>query len=101
MPLPKLDDFDPRLVELATFARALSHPARIFILRHLAQNGEVPAMDIVRALPLSQPACSRHLRELVQTGLIRPRTAGSHVFYHLDTKALDRFCQTMDSTLHS
>ena len=101
MPLPNLEDFEPRLVQLSAFARALSHPARIAILRSLGMNGETAAMDIVRELPLSQPACSRHLKELVQVGLIKGRTDGSHVFYTLETKALDRFCQGMAKTLHS
>lgn len=101
MPLPKLEDFDPRLVRLSEFARALSHPARIAILRRLGKSGEVAAMEIVDGLPLSQPACSRHLRELVGVGLIKARIDGSHVFYRLENKALDRFCQSMSKTLHS
>jgi DNA-binding transcriptional ArsR family regulator len=100
MPLPKLEDYDPRLVRLSAFARALSHPARIAILRRLGTDGEVAAMDIVAGLPLSQPACSRHLRELVGVGLIKGRIDGSHVYYRLESKALDRFCQNMAKTLH-
>ncbi len=101
MPLPKLEDFDPKLVQLSQFARALSHPARVAILRFLGKRGEIAAMEIVGELPLSQPACSRHLRELVSVGLIKARTSGSHVFYRLEARALDRFCQAMSKTLHS
>lgn len=101
MPLPKLENFDPKLVRLSQFARALSHPARIAILQRLGKGGEVAALDIVAGLPLSQPACSRHLQELVGAGLIKARSDGSHVFYRLETKALDRFCQSMSTTLHS
>lgn len=101
MPQPKLEDFDAGLVELSSFARALSHPARIAMLRLLGKQAEIAAMDIVRELPLSQPACSRHLRELVAVGLIKPRISGSHVFYQLEAQALDRFCQAMSKTLHS
>ncbi|MEY4244821.1 MAG: hypothetical protein RLZZ245_2406, partial [Verrucomicrobiota bacterium] len=32
MPLAKLEVFDPTLVNLAAFAKALAHPARIMIL---------------------------------------------------------------------
>ncbi|MCH7224666.1 ArsR/SmtB family transcription factor [Haloferula sp. A504] len=101
MPRPKLEDFDPQLVRLSAFARALSHPARVAILRFLGQQGESAAMAIVNELPLSQPACSRHLRELVEVGLIKGRTKGSNIFYTLESKALDRFCQSMSKTLHS
>lgn len=78
----------------------MAHPARITILRHLGKQGEVAAMDIVRELPLSQPACSRHLRELLAAGLIQARSTGNHVFYRLEMKALDQFCQSMSKTLH-
>jgi DNA-binding transcriptional ArsR family regulator len=60
MPVAKLEAFEKPLVELAGFARALAHPARIRILGELAGRGEVACMEIVNALPLSQPACSRH-----------------------------------------
>jgi DNA-binding transcriptional ArsR family regulator len=101
MPLPKLENFDPELVRLSRFARALSHPARIAILRRLGSGGEVAALEIVAGLPLSQPACSRHLQELVGVGLIKGRIDGSHVFYRLETQALDHFCQSMSTALHS
>lgn len=100
MPLPRLNDFEPQLVDLAGFARALSHPARIAILRQLEAGRETAAMEIVAALPLSQPACSRHLAELVRAGLLSSRASGSRVFYRVERKALDRFCQAMASILH-
>ena len=86
---------------LAGFAKALAHPARICILRYLAGKGEVPCMEIVAALPLSQPACSRHINELRKAGLLKSRTRGSNVFFRLDESAMDRFCQAMNAALHS
>jgi DNA-binding transcriptional ArsR family regulator len=86
---------------MAAFARALSHPARICILRYLAGKGEVPCMELVAELPLSQPACSRHINELRKAGLLKARAKGSHVFFRLDPSVLKRFCQTMNQTLHS
>lgn len=101
MPRPKLEDFDPKLVALASFGKALSHPARIAILRLLAKHEETASMNIVAALPLSQPACSRHLTELVKVGLLKTRVAGSHVYYRLETKALNSFCRAMSASLHT
>jgi DNA-binding transcriptional ArsR family regulator len=100
MPVAKLEAFESKSVELAAFARALSHPARICILRELAGKGEVPCMELVAALPLSQPACSRHINELRKAGLLKARAKGSNVFFRLDASALKRFCQTMNQTLH-
>jgi DNA-binding transcriptional ArsR family regulator len=100
MPVAKLEAFESKSVELAAFARALSHPARICILRELAGRGEVPCMELVAALPLSQPACSRHINELRKAGLLKARAKGSNVFFRLDASALKRFCQAMNQTLH-
>lgn len=100
MPLAKLEVFEDDSVALANFAKALSHPARIRILQYLAGRGEVPCMDIVAALPLSQPASSRHINELRKAGLLKSRLHGSNVFYQIEEAALHRFCQNMNQTLH-
>lgn len=100
MPLAKLDAFEKESVDLAAFAKALAHPARIRILQHLAGRGEVPCMDIVAAVPLSQPACSRHINELRKAGLLKSRMHGSNVFFRINELALRQFCQSMNQTLH-
>ena len=100
MPVAKLEAFDKSAVSLAAFAKALAHPARICILRHLAGKGEVPCMDIVAALPLSQPACSRHVNDLRKAGLLKSRSVGNQVLFRIDETALNRFCAAMNQTLH-
>lgn len=100
MPLAKVEAFESGSVALAAFARALSHPARICILRFLAEAGEVPCMEIVAALPLSQPACSRHINELRRVGLLLARPEGKQILYRIDEAALRRFCSGMDAALH-
>lgn len=100
MPHAKLEVFEESLVDLSFFARALSHPARIRILQLLSGAGEVPCMGIVSALPLSQPACSRHINELVKAGLVKSRVKGSQVLFQLDSSALSRFCKGMNETLN-
>ncbi|MEI6176276.1 MAG: metalloregulator ArsR/SmtB family transcription factor [Verrucomicrobiota bacterium] len=100
MPVAKLEAFEKSAVSMAAFAKALAHPARICILRYLAGKGEVACMDIVAALPLSQPACSRHINELRKAGLLKARVRGSHVFFQIDESALSRFCQAMNQALH-
>ncbi len=100
MPRAKLEVFERKSVDLAAFARALAHPARIDILRHLAGRGEQACMEIVAALPLSQPACSRHINDLAKAGLLKSRTSGSHVYFRIDHGALAKFCKAMNKTLH-
>lgn len=100
MPQPKLEMFEKPAVKLAAFAKALAHPARIRILRHLAVAGELPCMGIVAELPLSQPACSRHINELKRAGLLKSRAAGNQIFFRIDEAALKGFCEGMNETLH-
>jgi ArsR family transcriptional regulator len=100
MPVAKLEAFEKSSVRMAAFARALAHPARICILRYLAGKGEVPCMDIVAALPLSQPACSRHINELRKAGILKSRAQGSQVLYQIDESVLTGFCKSMSEILH-
>lgn len=100
MPIAKVHAFDNRSVKLAAFAKALSHPARIRILGFLVRAGESACMDIVAELPLSQPACSRHINELKRAGLLKSREAGKQIFFRVDGMALKAFCRSMNGTLH-
>jgi DNA-binding transcriptional ArsR family regulator len=99
MPLAKLDAFDPKTVALSRFARALAHPARIAILRLLDRRGELPCMEVVAALPLSQPACSRHVAELRKAGLLRAREDGSRILLSLERQRMNQFCKSFGSAL--
>jgi ArsR family transcriptional regulator len=97
----KLEVFGDSSVRLAGFAKALAHPARIDILRRLAVAGELPCMAVVGELPLSQPACSRHINELLRAGLLKSRTVRTQILFRVDHKALEGFCTAMSRTLHS
>ncbi|GAB3678013.1 ArsR/SmtB family transcription factor [Angustibacter aerolatus] len=71
---------------------AVSDPGRRMVLELLAA-GERPAGDAVallgERLGLSQPAVSRHLRVLRETGLVTTRTDGARRVYALVPGALD------------
>lgn len=77
---------DRRLTDVA---KALSHPARIAILRLLAQRGTCICGEIVEDLPLSQSTVSQHLKALKEAGLIRGTIDGPRVCYCLDVPAFD------------
>lgn len=101
MPHARKDLFDNDIAGLADFAAALSHPARIEILRIIgrSQKSEIACMEITSQLPLSQPACSRHIAILKKAGLLLDRTDGSYIYYRLQPQVLASFCKTMHSTL--
>lgn len=55
---------DPRML------RALTHPARIAILTHLASEGPATATERASVAGLSPSACGYHLRSLAQCGFV-------------------------------
>ncbi len=57
--------------ELARFAKALGHPTRIAILKHLENQSCCYTGDLVEVLPLAQSTISQHLKELKNAGLIQ------------------------------
>ena len=57
--------------QLARFAKAMGHPARIAILNFLAKQNCCFFGDIHEVLPISKATVSQHLKELKDSGLIR------------------------------
>ncbi len=86
----KTEEFTLRDVRLATIAKALSHPARVAILRLLAERRSCICGDIVEVLPLSQSTVSQHLKELKEAGLIEGATEGKTVCYCINNEALQQ-----------
>ncbi|NOR86914.1 MAG: metalloregulator ArsR/SmtB family transcription factor [Bacteroidales bacterium] len=57
--------------DLARYAKALGHPTRIAILRHLENQSCCFTGDLVDVFPLAQSTISQHLKELKNAGLIQ------------------------------
>ena len=86
--LAKTDAFDADLAALAAKAKALSHPARLEILRVLAARDTCICGEVVDELPLAQATVSRHLKALKEAGLIQGTVDGPRVCYCLDREAV-------------
>ena len=56
----KKAEFEKAETELADFAKALSHPARIAILKEIAKRETCICGEIVEVLPLAQSTVSQH-----------------------------------------
>jgi len=91
MAINKKEEFSRRDQELAAFAKAMSHPARIAILKILAQRNECICGEIVEVLPLAQSTVSQHLKELKNAGLINGETDGPRSCYCINWKAFEKF----------
>ena len=57
--------------QLARFAKAMGHPARIAKLNFLAKQNCCFFGDIHEVLPISKATVSQHLKELKDSGLIQ------------------------------
>src|SRR5574339_58947 len=91
MAIHKKEEFSQKEQDLASFAKALAHPARIAILKVLAQKNECICGDIVDVLPLAQSTVSQHLKELKNAGLITGETNGPRSCYCINWKAFEKF----------
>ncbi|TIT00712.1 helix-turn-helix transcriptional regulator [Mesorhizobium sp.] len=67
---------------------ALSHPARIEILRHLSASRSCCCREVVDHLDLAQSTVSQHLKILVDAGLVRYEPDRQRSRYQVDRDAL-------------
>ena len=67
----KCRDYTPDSEQLARFAKALGHPARITIMEFLASQESCFFGDIHDELPIAKATVSQHLKELKDAGLIQ------------------------------
>jgi len=80
-------DLVPRAATTSDAFNAVAEPRRREILNYLALE-ERPVGDIVQALGLEQPSVSKHLRVLLDVGLVRVRRDGRHMLYQTDAEAI-------------
>lgn len=66
---------------------ALHDATRRAVLERL-RDGPSSVGDIARALPVSRPAVSQHLKVLKEAGLVDDRSEGTRRIYHIDPKGL-------------
>lgn len=72
----------------ASLAKALTHPARIRILRLLQATPGCIGGEIVQAVGLAQSTVSEHLRILKAAGVIAGEIDGPRICYALNPAAL-------------
>ncbi|MBK9731354.1 MAG: winged helix-turn-helix transcriptional regulator [Chitinophagaceae bacterium] len=93
----KKDAFSLKENELAAFAKALSHPARIAILKTIATHNTCICGEIVEVLPLAQSTVSQHLKELLNAGLIEGTVDGPKSCYCINWKTFNKFSESFNS----
>ncbi len=74
-------EYTIRQEQLARFAKAMGHPARIAILQFLAKQETCYFGDIHEELPIAKATVSQHLKELKDSGLIQGEVETPKVKY--------------------
>ena len=74
--------------DVAQKLAALSHPARLEILRRLGGGRSCCCKEVVEHLDLAQSTVSQHLKILVEAGLVRYAPERQRSRYQIDQAAL-------------
>jgi len=78
-------------IRLASLCRSLGHPSRIALLEKLAVSGVCIQGDIVEVEHLSEVTVIKHLRGLMQHGILKGNLNRSKLSYCIDHEKLDEF----------
>ncbi|MPM11188.1 hypothetical protein SDC9_57527 [bioreactor metagenome] len=79
-------------LELAAVAKALSHPARIYIMERLLSENRCDGVgcctsgEMINDIPIARSTLSQHLKELKAAGLIQGEVELPTIRYCVDTK---------------
>lgn len=90
----KTEVFTEEENRIADLAKAFAHPARVAILRLLAEKKACVCGDLVDELPLSQATVSQHLKELKRIGIIKGDINPPRVCYCIDENVWNEAMQT-------
>jgi DNA-binding transcriptional ArsR family regulator len=83
--------FEPEVQNCAELFKALAHPARIAILKYLAETKTCITGDISEELPLSRSTVNQHLAELKKAGFIQGHIERNNTRYCLKPDGLQHF----------
>lgn len=72
-----------QLAPATALFRSLADPARLAIIRTLAERGEARVVDLVAVIGLAQPTVSKHIACLRDCRLVTVRPVGRQSFYSL------------------
>lgn len=86
---------------IAARLAALSHPARLKILQHVAGVQACCCKDVVEQLDLAQSTVSQHLKVLVDAGLVRFTPDSRRSRYEVDCDALRQLAHSVNGLLGS
>jgi len=86
-----IQKIDPDRLEMAaSMLKAIAHPVRIAILKHLEGGKKLTVTEIHELLGLEQSATSHHLGILKDKGVLCSRREGKNTYYYLKFEILSQ-----------
>lgn len=100
MGLTKTEIYQETQLEIASMARAFSHPARVAILQKLIDSKSCVCGVLVSEIGLAQPTISQHLKELKLLGLVKARVQGTSMCYCIQSENWNKMKEIMSGFLN-
>jgi ArsR family transcriptional regulator, arsenate/arsenite/antimonite-responsive transcriptional repressor len=95
----KSELFEIDLQNASLYFKALSHPARLIIIRFLADCKSCYTGDITSELPLGRTTINQHLAELKKAGLILGHISGNKTSYCINQEKIAEMKSVISSYL--
>ena len=89
---------DEAIEVVAERFRILSEPIRLRLL-HIITGGEVSVTVLSSKLNTSQPNVSKHLKILLDTGIVGRRQEGNSVYYSIKDRSIFELCDLVCGSL--
>jgi ArsR family transcriptional regulator, arsenate/arsenite/antimonite-responsive transcriptional repressor len=100
MAYTKSELFSPELQTCSVLFKALAHPARLAILKYLAETKTCITGDLAEEIPLGRTTVNQHLKELKDAGLIQGTTEGAKTCYCLNPESICRLKKLTENFLN-
>ena len=97
----KTSFFDMETIAVSAFAKAISHPARVAIIKHLLNRQTCVCGDLVDEIGLAQATISQHLKALKEIGIIKGTVEGTSTCYCMNMERWNERKEQLQSQLLS
>jgi predicted transcriptional regulator len=103
MEIAKAKYYTDNQEKVARYAKALSHPVRVFILDYLSKNLDKCCYsgDMAEELPIARSTLSEHLKELKKAGLIQGEINPPYIKYCINRENWEEAKRAMNQLFNS
>ena len=96
----KMQLFDEKTVRFSMYAKCMSHPARIEIIKYLALNGVSTFKELFEITGLSKPTVSQHLQILNKNQMLLITVDQNRNIYSLNPAIVRSMKDSFDQFFH-